>query len=185
MSGPGLRYPPPAALAAVAVCSVALAACGSSPKPSSFSTPSGSGSGVTQAVKFAQCMRSNGVKNYPDPSSSGRPRSLDRIDPNAPAFVTAYGACRKDLAGGGIGPPAPSAAQLRVALAFARCVRSHGLPRFPDPLTTYGSGFTLGRGMYFPDNGTYQVESSAFGRAAKACGVQLPQLPQSQQIGGT
>jgi hypothetical protein len=119
-------------------------------------------------------MRSNGLKNYPDPSSSGRPQSLNQIDPNAPAFATAYEACRKHLASGGIGPPAPTAAQLRFALRFARCMRKHRFPQFPDPLTTYGSGFTLGRGMYFPDNGTYQVESAAFMRAAKACGVQLP-----------
>jgi hypothetical protein len=33
--------------------------------------------------------------------------------------------------------------------------------------------FTLGRGMYFPVNGTYQPTSVAFTRAAKACGVSL------------
>jgi hypothetical protein len=119
-------------------------------------------------------MRSNGVETYSDPSSSGRPRSLNQIDLNSPMFQTAYEACRKDLKSGGVGPPAPSAAELRSALAFARCVRKHGFPQFPDPLTTYGPGFTLGRGMYFPDNGSYQLQSAAFRQGAKACGVQLP-----------
>lgn len=119
-------------------------------------------------------MRSNDVKNYPDPSSSGRPQSLNQIDPNSPTFKTAYEACRKYLTSGGAGPPAPSAAQLRFALAFARCVRKHGFPQFPDPLTTYGPGFTLGRGEYFPPISTNELQSSAFTQAAKACGVQLP-----------
>jgi hypothetical protein len=119
-------------------------------------------------------MRSNGVRRYPDPSSSGRPQSLNHLDPNSSTFQTAYSACRKDLTSGGVGPPAPSAAQLSFALVFARCVREHGIPQFPDPLTTYGPGFTLGQGEYFPDDGTYQVVSSAFREAAKACGVQLP-----------
>ena len=121
-------------------------------------------------------MRSNGVTNYPDPGSSGRPPSLNQIDPNSPAFQRAFTACQKYGSIGGVGPPAPSAAQLRFALAFAQCVRKHGFPQFPDPLTMYVLNppiFTLGRGMYFPVNGTYHVVSSAFMRAAKACGVQL------------
>jgi hypothetical protein len=118
-------------------------------------------------------MRSDGVTNYPDPSSSGRPVSLNQIDPNSPLFERAYTACRKNLTSGEIGPPAPTAAQLSFALAFAHCIRKHGFPQFPDPLTTYGSGFTLGRGEYFP-NGSYQMQSPRFVHAAKACGVQLP-----------
>ena len=162
-------------LAALVAFSVVLAGCGSSAKPRSVSAPSGSGSALTQGVKFAQCMRSNGVKSYPDPSSSGRAQSLNQIDPNSPTFMAAYEACRKDLTSGGPGgPPAPSAAQLRFALAFAECVRKHGFPRFPDPLTTYGPGFTLGRGEYFPPISTNELQSPAFTQAAKACGVQLP-----------
>jgi hypothetical protein len=119
-------------------------------------------------------MRSNGVTNYPDPSSNGRPQSLNQIDPYSPTLETAYEACRQELIGGVVGPPAPSVAQLRLALAFARCVRKRGFPRFPDPLTTYGPGFTLGRGEYFPPVSTNELQSSAFTQAAKAGGVQLP-----------
>jgi hypothetical protein len=119
-------------------------------------------------------MRSNGVVNYPDPTSSGHSQSLNQIDQTSPTFTTAYAACRRDLTSVAVGPPAPTAAQLHFALTFAACVRRHGFPQFPAPLTTYGPGFTLGQGMYFPDNGTYQVQSPAFIRAAKTCGVQLP-----------
>ena len=47
-------------------------------------------------------------------------------------------ACRHLLSGGGA--PSQTAAQRQAqtvaALAFARCLRSHGFPRFPDPTNT-------------------------------------------------
>jgi hypothetical protein len=124
-------------------------------------------------------MRANGVTNWPDPNSSGRTQSLNQIDPNSPAFARAYTACRKDAPSGQIGPPAPTAAQLRFAIGFAQCMRKHGLPQFPDPLTTYGPGLTLGPGEYFPFNSTtdFQTPSPALRQAAKTCGVQLPSGP--------
>lgn len=121
-------------------------------------------------------MRSNGVTNYRDPSSSGRNQPLNQIDASSSRFETAYTACRKDLTSGQVGPPPPTAAQLRFALVFASCMRIHGFPQFPDPLTTYGPGLTLGTGEYFPLNSTtdFHSPSRAFRRAATACGVQLP-----------
>jgi hypothetical protein len=158
------------------VLSLLASACGgaSPPKPGSTGTTD------TQAVKFAQCMRSNGVTNWPDPSRSGRAPSLNQIDANSPAFERAYAACRKDAPSGQPGgPAAPTAVQLRFALTFARCMRTHGFPQFPDPLTTYGPGLTLGKGEYFPLNNTtdFQTPSPAFRQAAKTCGVQLPSGP--------
>ena len=150
-------------LAALAVCAIALGGCGSS------SGPMNSGSASTQAVKYADCMRANGT-NFPDPGSNGA-----LPNPFSPAFRAAEKTCAK-LQPVGLhlgGPAAPSASELRAARAFARCMRAHGLREFPDPLTTYGPGFTLGRGEYFPNTGT-EIQSPAFIRAAKACGVQLP-----------
>ena len=92
-------------VASLAVCSIPLAACGSPPKPSNSPTSSGPGSALRQAVKFAECMRSNGELNYADPSSSGHTRLLNQIDPNSATFRTAYAACRKDLTSGAVGPP--------------------------------------------------------------------------------
>jgi hypothetical protein len=159
------RRRPLVLLSALVVCAIALAACGSSSKPSS------SGSAGTQALKFAGCMRANGVPNFPDPGSNGA-----LPNPFSPAFRAAKKACAK-LRPVGLhlgGPAAPSAAELREARAFAQCMRVHRVPQFPDPLTTYGPGFTLGRGEYFPDISTTELQSPAFRRAAKACGVQLP-----------
>jgi hypothetical protein len=166
------RVRPPACLLVVlAVCAIALAACGSSPKPSSAVSDD------TQAVKYADCMRANGVPNFPDPGSNGA-----LPDPALPAFRAAQKACAQ-LQPAGLhlhGPPEPTAAELRAALAFARCMRTHGFMRFPDPLTTVSdvATLTLAPGEYFPaiGNGT-EVQSPAFRQAAKACGVQLPSLP--------
>jgi len=152
-------------LAALAVCAVALAACGSSSKPSS------SGAADTQALRYANCMRANGMPNFPDPGSNGA-----LPNPALPAFRAARKACAK-LQPVGLhlgGPPAPTAAELHAALAFARCMRKHGFSQFPDPLTTYGPGFTLGRGEYFPNINTTELQSPAFREGAKACGAQLP-----------
>ena len=158
-------------LVVLAVCSIAFAACGVS------SPPSSPGSVSSQALKFARCMRSNGVTDYPDPGNSGSQKSISQIVVNSPALRSAYDACRKDARGGQPGPPPPTTAQLRAALAFAQCVRNHGLSDFPDPLASYGPGFTLGTGEYFPMISTTEIQSPAFTRAAKVCGVHLPAGP--------
>jgi hypothetical protein len=90
------------------------------------------------AVNFAGCMRSHGVPSFPDPTS---PREFkSSMSPGSavaqsPAFQSAATACQHLLPGGG--PPNESAAQDRAhtvaLLAFARCLRSHGFPSFPDP----------------------------------------------------
>jgi hypothetical protein len=119
-------------------------------------------------------MRANGMPNFPDPGSNGA-----LPNPALPAFRAAEKACAK-LQPVGMhlgGPAAPSAAELRAARAFAQCMRKHGFSQFPDPLTAYGPGFTLGRGEYFPDISTTELQSPAFRQAAKACGVQLPTGP--------
>jgi len=166
-------------LVVLVVVAVSLAACGGSPSkgvaglgPTTTSPSSTSQAPVASALAFAKCMRSDGVTNYPDPSSNGRPQSINQIDPNSSTFLRAYKGCQKYAPNGEVGPPAPTAAQLGFALVFAQCIRKHGFPQFPDPLTTYGPGFTLGRGEYFPLMSTIQVQSPAFMQAAKACGVQ-------------
>ncbi len=157
-------------IAALAVCATALAACGSSSKPSS------SVSAGTQALKYADCMRANGTPNFPDPGSNGA-----LPNPALPAFQAAKKACAK-LQPVGLhlhGPPEPSAAELRAALTFARCMRKHGVSQFPDPLRTVSlvATLTLGPGEYFPAPGPTEFQSPAFRHAAKACGLQLPTGP--------
>jgi hypothetical protein len=78
-------------------------------------------------------MRSHGV-SIPDPTIA--PRAFkNAFDTQSPAFQSAYTACGH-LLPAGQGPnqnTAHSQAQTAALLAFARCLRSHGFPRFPDP----------------------------------------------------
>ena len=132
----------PVAAAAIAAATV-IAALGSS-SPSSAGPPTQPQMQQSQqdAVRFARCMRSHGVPNFPDPTSpqefklSLSPSSAGNAQ--SPAFQSAETACQHLLPGGG--PPSQSAAQRQAqivaVLAFARCLRSHGFPSFPDPTSS-------------------------------------------------
>jgi hypothetical protein len=90
-------------------------------------------------VRFAGCMRSHGVPNLPDPTTSPHEfKNALSQNSGSPAFQSAETACRHLLPGGG--PPSQSAAQSQAhtvaLLAFARCLRNHGFPNFPDPNTS-------------------------------------------------
>ena len=77
------------------------------------------------------------------------------------------------LPGGGAGPRKPTKAQFVAALAFARCMRTHGLPHFPDPLASFpgGSGPIISlRGMMFQPGPDLDPRSPAFQQAASRCG---------------
>jgi hypothetical protein len=161
----------PARLAAsLTLCTTALAACGSS-----HTQPTSSGSVYTQALQYADCMRANGVSNFPDPSSNGASGPLSGLNQTSTAFRTAATACATKVPPSvHLGPPAPTAAQMRAALAFSHCMRAHGLSQFPDPWTTAPGDrlyLDVGPGEYFPAIG--EVQMPVFRHAAKACGLQL------------
>jgi hypothetical protein len=94
--------------------------------------------GQEQAVKFAECMRSNGVTQFPDPDASGE-LTIDGvlngsgIDPNAPAWKAAIGACKDLQPSGFTGGGERSASEQDGALKFAQCIRENGVEDFPDP----------------------------------------------------
>jgi len=143
-------------LAAVAAAATLASACGSSAPSSDSGTASvdtyafGGSVTVTQVQALARCMRSHGAPGFPSPSASGSftlttkpngPRGA--VDIDSSHIVTAYGACRHLLSGGG-----PSIAELRqdvreqqqkqrqafpALVSFAKCMRSHGVPNFPIP----------------------------------------------------
>jgi len=95
------------------------------------------------AAKFAQCMRAHGVPDFPDPVNGGfeinNTTPGSDLDPSSPQFVAADSACKalspEDHAAGGTVDP-----QLQAkALAYAACIRSHGVPGYPDPVFVGGS----------------------------------------------
>jgi hypothetical protein len=132
----------PIAAAAIAAATV-IAACGSnSPSTRSASNAGGHATeaqirhGEQDAVSFADCMRSHAVPNFPD-SPYEQKQVLGSSSAQAPALLSAEAACSHLLAHGGQSQSPPhSQLQIAAMLAFARCLRSHGFPNFPDPTSS-------------------------------------------------
>jgi hypothetical protein len=89
-------------------------------------------------------MRDHGVTNFPDPKVSNPGPGQTAIAMVAPAtlsksprFKTAFTACRGIMPKPANSNPAQLAqvqqARKHDLLAFARCLRAHGLTNFPDP----------------------------------------------------
>jgi hypothetical protein len=123
------------ALALTAVV-ISISACGSI-APAGGSSSDIITAAARKAVKFAKCMRSNGVSDFPDPPASGK-LTIDGIangsslDTSSPAFEQAISEC-KDLEPAGFTGSKRSPQQMQAALQFAQCIRENGVKDFPDP----------------------------------------------------
>jgi hypothetical protein len=157
---------------ATASGAMALTACGSSGKSNHRSGSNSGGAGI----KFADCMRSHGIPNFPDPSAGGgiHISSGSGINPQAPAFQSAQNACSKLLPGGGPGRGSAPESRKLAMVRLAECMRKHGLATFPDPTATPpppGAGF----GIAFGSPGSFiavpqsLIQSPGFNQAAAAC----------------
>jgi hypothetical protein len=134
------RLRPLAYCAMIPLIGLISAGCGSN------TADTGSSSGINttaattarkQAVKFAACMRANGVKEFPDPDASGdltieQVANGSSLDTNTAAFKQAISAC-KDLEPPGFTGHKRSAQEQQAALKFAQCIRDNGVKDFPDP----------------------------------------------------
>jgi hypothetical protein len=168
-----------AAVLAAAALALPAAGCGGSPAPrvaqvastatARSSTASAPSAQVNRAVGFAECMRSSGVPSFPDPNGSGGipKESLQQLGISSSRYQAAQRACRHLLPNGGR-PPDQAQRQRVIAIAvmFARCVRSHGVPGFPDP----------GSDGRIPDPSTVGIDqgSPRFRAANQACGRYRP-----------
>jgi hypothetical protein len=129
-------------LAALAMVALIGAGC-SNGSAENGSTGTGSSTGNTNAtnrdtaVTFAECMRDNGVTEFPDPNASGGDQefveAIDKLDPSSAAFKKAVGAC-KDLQPPGLLGGEASPEEMTERLEFAQCMRDNGVKDFPDPL---------------------------------------------------
>ena len=90
-------------------------------------------------VSYSRCMRSHGVPDFPDPDSSGQisKEAILQLGVSTPRFQAAQAACQALWP---YQPPtqAQQRQQLTDDLKFAQCMRSHGLPNFPDPVNSEG-----------------------------------------------
>jgi len=171
-----------AALAVVAAVAVLATACGGSATSSATSSASAN----SQKLALAQCMRSHGVPDFPDPAASGgytltsngsiEGAGGSSIDIGSSQVQAAYGDCRHLL------PDSPSISQLGqlvqqerqrqqqalpVLLKYSQCMRSHGVPGFPVP---GGSGQSPAPGK----SAAIDPNSPQFKAASAACQHVLP-----------
>jgi hypothetical protein len=153
-----------------------VAQIGTTTTGTSGSSSSG-GSGKGNAAAFSACMRKNGVPDFPDPDSNGNIRitgGRDKsgrtfgLDPNSPQFKRAQKACQKLQPNGGKPSPQEQAREQQQALKFSQCMRSHGVPKFPDPKFQPNGGTLIKMGKGVNPN------SPQFKAAQKACQKLVP-----------
>jgi len=125
----------------MAAAALLAAACSGSPSSTgSGGSPNAGGSTTSQLVAYTQCMRSHGVPDYPGPTSSGQlPKitSGQQVGISDSRLNAAQGACQ-DLWPYQALTQAQQRQQLTDDLKFAQCMRSHGVPDFPDPTSSDG-----------------------------------------------
>jgi hypothetical protein len=140
------------------------------------------GASVAQELRYAKCMRASGEPNFPDPNSQGAFSfgSAQGIDPGSPQFRTAQGKCAKYI-------PHPSFSPARQQqlyeqmVRYSQCMRSHGVPSYPDPTKGAGGGVSVSIGGG-PHSGL-DPTSPIFQRAQQACS-KIPGAPPALGAGG-
>jgi hypothetical protein len=166
-------------LAVLTFLAILLMACGYQGDPASGSGAGSQGPG-TQAqagssagpsrsgtVAFAQCVRSHGVPDFPDPQNGHF--LISGTDQNNPNFNSAVQACQHLLGPGGASNSGGS--NNSALLSFAQCMQTHGVPQFPDPTANGAIGLPSG-----VDPNTQQ-----FQRSWQECQSKLPGNLQGQQ----
>ena len=160
MRWPRRAWPPIARTKAAIIATAALAllaACSGSPSSPTGSGGSPNAAGPTSAggstdspsaVAYSDCIRSHGVPNYPDPGSDGQiPKgNAQQFGVSSSQLQTAQSACQHLLPTTGafaqqaqqcfLAGDCPAALVQQILTAqrkFARCMRSHGVPNWPDP----------------------------------------------------
>ena len=179
----------PAGLAILLLAAMAVAACSSVPGPSPGAGPQGvaslgarspatattsdpgpgqpSADGSSEALEFSQCMRAHGVSDYPDPGPGGEVTfNNSDVNPSSPAFQAAQRTCQNYSSAGT--PTGQVLTQdLDQLLRYAKCMRSHGIISFPDPVLRSG----LPPGFDFTN---MDLTSPAFLAADHVCHSLLP-----------
>ncbi len=170
--GPSQRRRPVmwAAMGPLLALAAFATACGSSNSTSGSTTSS---SRMAEAVAYARCMRSHGVPDFPDPTpvpGGGIAFQIDGgpgsdLNRNNPRFNAADVACQS-LLPGEAQPKSLPAQKIAAEVMWALCMRSHGLPDFPDPNP---------QGAF--DSSRFNDRSPSFQTASKACQALEPTGP--------
>jgi hypothetical protein len=139
-----------AAAATIAAAALALPACAFAVSPSPALAPGSadarastlSRANTEKALAYSHCMRAHGVSRFPDPNSSGAiPKlGLQQLGVSSTVFQAAQKACQHLLPNSGQSAQAWDRLALNALWNFARCVRAHGVPDWPDPLAESDPG---------------------------------------------
>jgi hypothetical protein len=161
----------PIVVAVVATAAALATGCGGGSKSPNSAASASRADSYQQAIKFSQCMRSHGLSGFPDPvQQQGGGVALkigpaSGIDPESQKFKAAQEACRKFAPSGGPGKTM-SAAEQQQFLRYSQCMRTHGVPNFPDPKFSSGGAQLQLKGI--------GPGSPGFDAAQKACRSALP-----------
>ena len=196
MTGP--RRACVATLAVTAVLAMLAAACGggtTSSTGSGGSRSAGGSSGSQSAVAFSACMRSRGVPNFPDPDADGRPLEVDaaQLGVSDGLYQTAEHACLHLLPTGGslqqlthqcllygACPQSLVAPLMTLERKYAQCMRSHGVPNWPDPSISPKGGrpvFDLGAAGIDTQSTDAPQFISKDRKCRRLAGASVPALP--------
>lgn len=138
-----------AVLALLALAPLA-AGCSGGPSPAT-----GSSAALPSAVAYSHCMRTHGVPDFPDPGGNGQvPKAgPQQLGVSGSRLQAAQRDCQHlyPSNGGSVQqeeqrcyvagdcPATLTRRMMSAALTFARCMRAHGVPNFPDPTDSQGS----------------------------------------------
>jgi hypothetical protein len=136
--------------------------------PASSSPAGNSGASTAGALAYAKCMRTHGLTDFPDPNAQGGFDDLpSNINFNSTQYIGANKVCQPLNGGGQHLSPAKQAQIEANQLKFARCMRSHGVPNYPDPT------FKLSGGGLTETEGSKGIgvdpQSPQFQAAQKSC----------------
>jgi len=159
-TGPSVAQLTAAASSTAAPAASSMGGGGSDPSSASSATPQKGQAGL---LAYSECMRSHGVPEFPDPVGNAlqvRVSPGSDLDPNSAQMQTAQKACQSLQPGGAQGGQI-SPAQQADALKYSACMRSHGVPNFPDPVFSNGGAQLKITGI--------DPNSPQFAAAQKAC----------------
>jgi hypothetical protein len=106
-------------------------ATASSASTSSTATTSKKLTARDKAVKFSECIRAHGVRDFPDPNEKNQFQYGVSVSPAV--WKQATTAC-KDLQPPGTLSGKRTPKQQSASLRFAQCIRDNGVKDFPDPV---------------------------------------------------
>jgi hypothetical protein len=122
-------------VASAAALALTVAGCGGSTDSKFNSSSSNANSTLEKAVKYTQCMRENGVTNFPDPDKNGKfVIAAGGPDRNSAQFKKAQQACKSQEPPGMADDPKDVSKAQTEWLKFAQCMRKNGIQDFPDPV---------------------------------------------------